>query len=399
MKISNEQKKILSFAAIVFVMLAIYIFPALYCMVLALFVLHHPVFAFLFTGIFFILLCYIPYRCIFKKINKPSLFVVISLCVIAFGLACVDNYYYNIYIPSITVVEQGVHSSNYKPFGESEYLVRLDEDASLKLQGDLPVIDGATALLPVYCSFAEAVYPECPAWHFKFEDEQKAIIEYSNTVGAYEALIKGERDIIFAAQPSKEQLENARNAGIELNLTPIGYEGFVFIVNQKNPVDSLTFEQIKDIYCGRVKNWKELGGNDWEIAPFQRNANSGSQTIFLHLMKDEDIIIPPKMHKVQDMGGLVDVVANYQNHKNAIGYSFRYYVQNMNYDANIKCLKINGVEPNKENIANRTYPLTDTFFAVTVKGHETENTKKFIEWILSSQGQEIVEKAGYIPLK
>ena len=104
------------------------------------------------------------------------------------------------------------------------------------------------------------------------------------------------------------------------------------------------------------------------------------------------------IERVDGMGGLIKQVADYQNHRNALGYSFRYYVQTMLSNTDVKLLKINGIEPSRENIINHTYPLADTFFAVTRKGHETENTKRLIEWILSDQGQRIIEKTGYVRL-
>lgn len=156
--------------------------------------------------------------------------------------------------------------------------------------------------------------------------------------------------------------------------------------------------QIKDIYTGKITNWKDVGGKNQAIRPFQRDTNSGSQTAFLAVMGKDADLLPPETHQVSGMDGLIDVVSDYQNHSNAIGYSFRYYVESMDKNINIKILKLNGIEPNRENIRNRTYPITDNFYAITLKGKESANTKKFINWILSEQGQAIIEKVGYVPL-
>lgn len=360
--------------------------------------------------LFFTELIFVLAGIILKKWNKVFLIIIGALFIVCLGINTGMNYYKNKYIPSITVTANSgwsLYQSDYLPFTESNKLYSLKEDSSLKFSenDELPVIDGATALLPVYCSFAQAVYPEnTECWaeirneRAHESDEEKVIIDYSNTVGAYKALINGERDIIFTAKPSKEQLQAAEEAGIEFNLTPIGYESFVFIVNSKNPVDSLTVSQIKDIFTGKITNWKEVGGKNMEIRPFQRDENSGSQTAFLTFMGSDADILPPETHQVFDMDGLVDVVSDYQNHKNAIGYSFRYYIETMMNNPGVKMLALNGIEPTKENIQNKSYPFFDTFFAVTVKGRETENTKKFIEWILSEQGQEIVDKVGYVKI-
>ena len=191
----------------------------------------------------------------------------------------------------------------------------------------------------------------------------------------------------------------AQEARVEFNMYPIGYEAFVFIVNQKNPIDSLDLQQIKDIYTGKITNWKELGGKDQDIRPFQRDTNSGSQTAFIKVMGKDVELLPPETHQVSGMDGLVDVVSDYQNHSNAIGYSFRYYIESMKRNQNIKILKLNGIEATRENIRNKKYPITDNFYAITIKGRETENTRKLINWIISAQGQELIEKVGYVPLE
>ena len=292
-----------------------------------------------------------------------------------------------------TVRQIEMYSRDYVPFTKSTFLERLDSEATLKftLDDELPVLDGATALFPIYGSFAEAVYPpEC---------QIKDFVKFSKTDYAYKELISGENDIIFVAEPSKEQLEMAKEAGLEFNMYPIGYEAFVFIVNATNPVESLTLQQIKDVYSGKIKNWKKVGGKWQKIRPFQRAKNSGSQTAFVKMMGKDFDLIPPETHKeLTLMDGIIDVVSDYENHANAIGYTFRYFLENMNKNPNVKMLKVNGIAPSVENIRKKTYPLIDNFYAITIKGRESENTKKLIAWICSKQGQELIEKVGYVSL-
>lgn len=335
---------------------------------------------------------FISYYSARKKFNMPVIMILGSA---AFTFACfpiAENFYKNSYIPSIRVSQDNFYWGRYVPFTESSMLVRLEEDPALKftLEDQLPRIDGATALFPVYCSFVENVFPkECSVNDF---------VGFSTTETAYEKLINGETDIVFAAGPSREQILMAEEKGLELDFTPIGCEAFVFIVNEKNPVSDITVSEIRKIYSGEITNWKELGGRNQKIRPFQRKAGSGSQTAFLKVFGDEKDLLPAETHEVSDMMGLYQAVSDYENHGNAIGYSFRFYIQKMDSKKKIKVLKLNGVEASIENILNKTYPVTDSFYAVTVKGKETENMKKFIDWILSSQGQEIVEKAGYVSI-
>lgn len=327
-----------------------------------------------------------------KFFYKKRIILTSAVLLILIGIIEGENYYKHTYIPSITVGQRQPAAYRYKPFEKSENLAHLDGESSLKFTNDdqLPVVDGATALFPIYCSFVEAVYPS--------DCDIEKVVQFNTTTGAYKALIDGEDDIIFVAQPSKEQKAMAEEAGLEFNMYPIGYEAFIFIVNKKNPVDSLTLQQIKDIYTGKITNWKELGGKDLAIRPFQRDTNSGSQTAFLKVMGKDAEILPPETHQVSGMEGLIDVVSDYQNHSNAIGYSFRYYVETMEKNVNLKILKLNGIEASRENIRNKKYPITDNFYAITIKGRESENTRKFIDWMISAQGQELIEKVGYVPL-
>ncbi len=327
-----------------------------------------------------------------KIFYKKCIVSLSVLIVLLAGSIETENFYKHSYIPSITVGQQSGFYKYYMPFTNSDKLSRLEEKSSLRFskEDELPVVDGATALFPVYCSFVEAVYPS--------DCEIEKCVGFNKTTGAYKNLIEEKADIIFVAQPSKEQIEAAKEAGIEFNMYPIGYEAFVFLVNQKNPVDGLSLAQIKDIYTGKITNWKDVGGKNQLIRPFQRDTNSGSQTAFLSVMGKDADLLPPETHQVSGMDGLIDVVSDYQNHSNAIGYSFRYYVESMDKNINIKILKLNGIEPNRENIRNRTYPITDNFYAITLKGKESANTKKFINWILSEQGQTLIEKVGYVPL-
>lgn len=348
------------------------------------------------VGLFF-LIATLVYRIIFKKWIKIVLYISLAVFFIPLLFSGGKYYYKEVYIPSITVNNDSI-GMDYAPFSNSKYLAHLDEPATLKLEDDLPVLDGATALIPVYCAIAEAVYPADTLTEWNKEYEEKAIINYSTTTGAYESLINGDVDIIFVASPSAKQYEMAKEKNVELNLTPIGYEAFVFLVNKKNPVKSLTIEQVKKIFTGKITNWKEVGGRDTSIRVFQRDENSGSQTMFLSFMGKDAHIIPPETNVVMGMDGLIDRVADYQNHSNSIGFSFRFYVETLTANPGLRMLAINGIEPTEANIANHTYPMADTFFAVTRKGEESENTLKLLEWILSEQGQNLIEKTGYTKL-
>jgi phosphate transport system substrate-binding protein len=321
---------------------------------------------------------------------KPKILTRILVSFLIICALAVTGYEINkAYIASLaTVNEQGVNLNEYKPFTENTKAVQLDELSTLKMEEDLPRLDGATALYPLYSAFAQATYPE------KEYNISNSEVMCNTTVGAYENLINGEVDIIFAARPSKQQLMEAKMKGVELKLTPIGREAFVFFVNSKNKVNELSTNQIQDIYSGKITNWAELGGSDDKIRAFQRPENSGSQTMLQKLMEGKTLMIPPNEDVVSGMGGIIEQTASYRNYKNAIGYSFLFFATEMIQDGQIRLLKVDGINPEKSTIKSGEYPLATEFYAVTA-GSENPNIDLLIEWILSSQGQSLVERTGY----
>lgn len=288
-----------------------------------------------------------------------------------------------------------VDLDRYRPFAEDSLLIEPVE-ASLRLEEDLPILDGATALYPVYAAVAEAVYPEGD--YSPYVSPDRGTVLCGRTDNAYLRLIGREVDLIFVAGPSEEQLELAEKEGVELELTPIGREAFVFFVNRRNPVEGLSLEQIRGIYSGEITSWAEVGGKEEAIRAFQRPQNSGSQTALQRLMGDVPLMEPEQEEVVSGMGGILRKAADYKNYSNAIGYSFRFYATEMAAQDEIRFLRIDGVYPDGESVRDGSYPISNQFYAVTRKGEETPNTRLLKEWLLSPEGQDLIGRTGYIPL-
>ncbi len=161
----------------------------------------------------------------------------------------------------------------------------------------------------------------------------------------------------------------------------------------------MTQEQVKKIYSGEITNCKEVGGNDEDIVAFQRNEGSGSQSRLKRFMADTPIMEAPTEQVNDFMVGIIDKVSDYKNKTNSIGFSFRYYMEGIIKNSNVKILKIDGIEPNIENIREEKYPITGSLYAVTYKDNNNENVQKLLDWILSKEGQEIIEKTGYAGIK
>ena len=311
------------------------------------------------------------------------------ICIGLSFLSCIGitgRFYYDKYVDTIPVIKEvKVDITEYSPFLKDSKVAKFNYESSLKLSEDLPKIDGATALYPMYSSFVNATYPE------KIYDPENSEVLCSTTSKAYENLINGKVDVIFCAEPSKKQIDVALTNGIHFKMTPIGKEAFVFFVNSKNKVKNISSNNIKNIYSGRIKNWFAISGSFSSIKVFQRPENSGSQTMLEKIIGDEKIIEPLKNDVIDGMGEIIKHTADYKNYKNAIGYSFLYYSTQMVQNGSIKLLSIDNVYPSKDTIKDGTYPYSSSFYAIT-RSETTENTKKLIDWILSKEGQFLVKK-------
>ncbi len=329
-----------------------------------------------------------------KKNSLPKQIISIILVIVLFGA-------FNLSIYTLLTVRLAnnfsdtsqakmVDVSKYLPHEEKSDLARVD--SSLKLNDNLPVLDGAAALLPVYASIIECVYPKGSVTYEGgvFSDDNfygenfapDSKMQYKNTVRGYKAIVDGETDILFCASPSAEQKQYAKEQGVELVYVPVGLEGFVFFVNENNPVDNLTTQQVRDIYGGKYKNWSQVGGPNRVINPVTRLEGSGSQSAMNAFMGDTKIA-PKSPFAIT--GG-------------SIGFSFRYYMDGIVGNESVKMLSLNGIEPTAENIQNGTYPIIAQFYAIYRADNKNENIPVLIDWILSDEGQTLIEETGYVRL-
>lgn len=280
--------------------------------------------------------------------------------------------------------------SSYLPHTEGSDLPLID--CSLSLTDSLPVLDGAAALVPVYAAIIHNAYPEgCVTYEGGvFSDDNyygenfapDSAMQYKNTVRGYRAIVDGETDILFCAAPSAEQKQYAEDKGVELVLVPVGLEAFVFFVNGQNPVDSLTVGQIKSIYSGEITCWSQLGGPRRAINPITRLEGSGSQTMFEAFMGDT----PVGRKSVFAING------------GSIGFSFRFYMDGIVENDAVKMLSVNGVYPSADNIRSGSYPIVTQFYAIYRADNQNPNVRPLIEWLLSPEGQSLIEQCGYVAL-
>mgnify|MGYP000194522671 CR=1 FL=1 len=256
---------------------------------------------------------------------------------------------------------------------------------------NFPRLDGSTATAPLGQAIAAVLLGES-------EDSVADLINFSRTTESYRQLMQGNADLLIAAEPNAAVFDEMEEAGFEIEMKPFANDALVFLVNEDNPVDSLTLEQLRGIYSGEITNWSEVGGDDMEIVPFQRNAESGSQVLMEKLVMDgADMAEPPEGYMIASMGGLIDAVKQYDNSANAIGYTVYYYAHDMQMAGGLKLIAVDGVEPGAETIRSGKYPFLNPYY-VAIDGSEPEDSmaRVLFDWILGPDGQKLVDMQGYV---
>lgn len=293
--------------------------------------------------------------------------------------------------------------SQYMVYSQPGKLAALDHPAAFQIQdeADMPVMDGAEACYPLYAAAAKAVYQDIAHIESNWADSGERawtngkIVTFTNTVVGFERLIEGNVDLFFGARPSADQLAYAAEQGVELEITLIGREAFVFFVEEDEPVDGLTQDQLRAIYHGDVTDWSQVGGRAGEIAAFQRPAGSGSQTMMEYFMGEVSLKEPQTYETVGSMEGVIRHVAQYASQRGALGYSFRYFIQGLSQEKGVKLLAVDGVTPDLAHIEDGSYPLTVPLCLVTRKDDPNPNVGKMIDFFLSLDGQTLVRETGY----
>lgn len=301
--------------------------------------------------------------------------------------------------------EKSVKGTWQVPSGEQEYY-------EVKY-GTYPVLDGSTVAVPMAMEFARqhlGLSDEDAPGFVPFSSTDFAIEKLIYKKPGYPALIHSERtfleedvkpvELYIGTEPSEEQYALAQQYNVELVLEPVCYDAFVFITHKDNPVESLTVEQIRKIYSGEITNWKDIGGADAEIIPYQREEGSGSQTSMEKLVMRGVPLIPPPTAKVEvGMGMLIDRVAEYENSRRSIGYTFQFYIDTLYKSEDIKVIKIDGVPSTAENIKSGVYPFSARYYGIIRSTDQDRTAGRFLAWMLSDEGQQCIAQAGYIPLK
>ena len=233
-------------------------------------------------------------------------------------------------------------------------------------------------------------------------DSQRALIEKkmqkSNTHQSYMNLIDGKVELVIAARAaSRDENKYARDNNVALIEKPIAKDALTFMVNNSNPIECLSVEQIRKIYTGDITNWQEVGGEDMLITPYVRNRNSGSQEKFETMVMDGlEIKKFPEWH----MGTTMETpYFQIENDRSGIAFTPYYYYSVIVGYGSTKAIGIEGVSMIKENIYNDTYPyVTNIYASIRADIDKSSTAYKIFEFLTSDKGQSVVEESGYIPL-
>ena len=224
----------------------------------------------------------------------------------------------------------------------------------------------------------------------------------SGTHGAYESLIESKTDVIIASRDiSRNELELARNSGVEIETEPLAIDALVFIVNPKNPVKNLSSDQVRKIYTGEITNWKEVGGVDHAITPYIRNADSGSQekmeTLVMNGLTMIDGTYMPEIIGSQMASPYLQIEID----EYGIGYTPFFYCTAMVRDLlKVNMLSIDGVAPSKKSLSEITYPFVSSIYAAVRKTEDHESMAyKLFQFLFTKQGADMINESGYIAIR
>lgn len=239
-------------------------------------------------------------------------------------------------------------------------------------------------------TIGEELAPHLIAEFKKKHTDVKFDVESKATGYGMAALRVGQCDLAAASRAAiPADLELAKDADLEMNDYVIGAYSVAVIVNASNPITDLTTNQVRDIFTGKIQNWKDVGGPDAAIHLYVRDPVSGTYLGFKELaMNNEDYALHPKL--ATSYHGIVDAVAA---DANAIGYSG---IQTK-LTATIKQVSISGVAPSTATVHAGKYPYARLLRFYTNKAKESQPAKDFLAFVLSAEGQKILTDLGYTP--
>lgn len=239
-------------------------------------------------------------------------------------------------------------------------------------------VSGSTSVGPLMEKVAKA-----------YEAKNSNVSIEINQVGSSAGIKDTINGVAELGMSSRDLKDEEKSSGV--TGTAIAYDGIAVIVNSGNKVKNLTLEQLKDIYTGKITNWKDVGGEDGQIVVVSREDGSGTRDAFQEIVgyKSEELVANAT---IADGSGNIKTTVS--GNKNAIGFVSFSYVDNT-----VNAIEINGVKPEEELAKSGEYKLSRPFLIVTKKDRLTDEGQKVIDYILSEEGQKIVQEDKLIKIK
>lgn len=271
----------------------------------------------------------------------------------------------------------------------------------------LKVVALATAILAVSQSAtagqitikgSDSMVRLCQRWAEEYmKTHKQTVLQVSGggSSAGIAALINGATKICASSRPLTDaETQTAAAKGVTIRSVAVAIDAIAIYLHRSNPVNNLSLEQLRLIYLDSLTNWTDVGGDESEIILYGRENNSGTYTYFQqHILKDADFA-----DRCELLPGTAAVVHAVANDPNGIGYGSIAWAKTIKYAG----IKVNDssdvVHPTMANIANGSYPISRELFFFT-NGDPQGETKEFLDWVLSEEGQAIVNRAGFVAVK
>jgi len=220
-------------------------------------------------------------------------------------------------------------------------------------------------------------------------------LQYLSTYDSYESIINHKADIAICSKGSKKQMEQINSLSDDILLVPIAKDALVFYINKEANVKALTKEDINSIYSTKIRNWKNFGGNEKRIFPFQLEYDVGGSEACFSSIVDDSKVVRKKYLIAKDMKDIIDLSSLYNG---GIGYAFNQFYSNMYNFENLSLISIDNYEPSNENFKNGNYPLMFEIYFVYRKSNSNENVLKILNWLRSEEGTNLILECNLQPI-
>lgn len=244
------------------------------------------------------------------------------------------------------------------------------------------VVKGSTTVLPIAQATAEAF--------MKSNANVTITISGGGSSEGIKALLDGTAAIANSSRNMKEkEIAEAQSKGVHPVEHKVAMDAIVVMVHPANPVQDLTLDQLKGIYTGQITNWKEVGGEDKPMVVVGRDTSSGTFETWETIVLKKEKVLPGAL-VVASSGAMLQTVAK---NPYAIGYDGIGYLND-----SVKGVSVGGVRGAKESALDGSYPISRFLFMYT-NGEPTGDTKAFLDFVKSAEGQSIVEQVGFVPVR